>query len=231
MRIAFGAIAAMVLLSACATVEDVPLAASSGAGPKPGALIGYSGSASDIIVALQPGNAAFGAIGGVMGAANGKTIVRDNQISDPAGEMAHDLAGELAQSRSARLADAPVPTGDKAAAAQASRAYSHVLIVDTLYWGFTYFPTDWFHYNVLYTSRLRLLDTASNESAAVKTCSWESDKAGSGRFTHSELMADKAALLKAQFAKAAETCADQFRTALGLPEPAAVRHDTADIIH
>ncbi|MBU2136783.1 MAG: hypothetical protein KKA45_11350 [Alphaproteobacteria bacterium] len=209
----------------------MPLASSSAAGPQPGGLIGYSGSASDTLVVLQARNAAFGAIGGVMNAHSGKTIVRDNQISDPAGPLAHKLAGELAQLRSARLADVPVPPGDKAASAQASRTYSHVVVVDTLYWGFMYFATDWLHYNVLYTSRLRLFDTASNENVAVKTCSWESVKAGSGKFTHNELMANNAAQLKAQFAKATEACAVEFRGALGLPPPTLVTHDTSDIIH
>ncbi|MAK82374.1 hypothetical protein [Phenylobacterium sp.] len=231
MRFQIFAVAATLVLAACATVEDIPLASSTGAGPKPGDAIGFSGSASEVITTMQPANAAFGAIGGLMALQDGKAIVSENQIADPAGPLARQMAAELAQSRSARLADVAIPAGDKAAVAQAQQAYSHVVFVDTLYWGFVYFATDWAHYNVLYTARLRLFDNAENENVALKTCSWESEKAGRVRYTRSELLANNAQQLKAELAKAADTCADEFRGVLGLPQPTQVTQSSSDIIH
>lgn len=208
---------AMLLLAGCATVQEKSLATTgAGSGPKPGDMLGYSGSAADAIMAGQAVKAGFGVIGALAMAQDGKNIVSQNQITDPAGPMSRELAAEFAQARSARLAEAPIPPGDQAAAKEAQKTLAYVLVIETLNWGFMYFPADWGKYKVDYWARMRLVDSATKDNAAVKLCKWNSMSAGSGKLTRDELLQNNAEGLKAQFAKAAASCRDEFRQALGL---------------
>lgn len=211
------ALAGALLLAGCATVAEKPLAsAGAESGPQAGQVIGYSGSKSNAIIALSPGKAAFGALGGLAMAADGMALVKDHDIRDPAEGMAHDLAADLAKARSAKLASGPIPAGDLKAAEAAQVTTPYVVVVETLGWGFSYFPLDWTHYKVLYNSRLRLVSSASKGNAAVKNCTWDSDKAGRPKLTREQMLGSGATGLKAEIARGAAVCKQTFMTALGL---------------
>lgn len=218
----FGAFASLALLAGCANVSDTSLTSAPAAGPHPNQVIGYTGSAATGLLAMSPGKAAFGMIGGIAMAEAGKRIVRENNVEDPAAGMARGLAHELADVRSAQLAPQPltldhsgmlIPSPEKVAAAAGGASY--VVDIETQNWGFAYYPTDWFHYHVMYLARVRLVDAASKTIAAEHVCKWDSDKR-EPRLTSDELLDGGAKGLKSMIAKGALACQDEFRGVLGL---------------
>jgi hypothetical protein len=106
-----------------------------------------------------------------------------------------------------------IPSPEKVASAAASANF--VVDVETQGWGFAYYPTDWGHYHVLYTARVRLVDAASKTIAAEHFCKWDSDKR-EPKLTTDELLDGGAKGFKAMIAKAATACKDEFRGVLGL---------------
>lgn len=213
---------AMAGLAGCASTKDTNLA-SGGAGPHAGQVVGYTGSHADGFMAMSPAKAAFGGLGALAMVETGKRIAKETGIEDPASELAHNLAAELAAAGGAQLAAAPapvahggllIPSPAKLSAAAAGAQY--LVDVETQNWGFAYYATDWGHYHVNYWARVRLVDASTKAIAAEHLCKWDSDKTRP-RLTTDELLNDHANGLKQLFAQGAGACADEFRGVLGLP--------------
>jgi hypothetical protein len=148
--------------------------------------------------AMTAGKAAFGIIGAAAMIAKGNSIVQENNVEDPAGYIAKELAGDLATTHSLTV----VPADGGA---------DILLDVRTVNWSFAYFPTDWNSYRVIYSAKLKLTDTRSGKVLAEGFCARIPEKSD-GAPGYEELMADQAARLKQELTAGADHCIAEFRS-------------------
>lgn len=163
--------------------------------------------------ALTPGNAMFGAVGGLAASAEGNKIVAANHVADPADAIAQALASALHDGHGSQpVAGAvAVDTNDAARiAAQAKGKARFVIDVETRMWHMAYFPTDWTHYQVPYMAVARLIDAETAGVLAEGGCKL-APETNAGAPTYDELLANGAARLKASLAASAATCAVRLR--------------------
>lgn len=148
--------------------------------------------------AMTAGKAALGLIGAAAMIAKGNSIVQENNVEDPAGYIATELANDLATAHFMTV----VP---------AEGGADILLDVRTVNWSFVYFPTDWNSYRVIYSTKLKLTDTKSRKVLAEGFCARIPEKSD-GAPGYEELMADQAARLKEELKAGADQCIGEFRT-------------------
>jgi hypothetical protein len=158
------------------------------------------------------------AIGGLIGAAAmiaaGNNIVRENEVPDPAvyiGQMLSDTLARNLELQPAQTQGKVAKTGKPGELAKLYANSGLLIDVQTINWSFVYFPTDWNNYRVIYSAKLRLIDTRNGKLLGEGFCSSvPEDKTNAP--TRDQLLADKAAVLKSELQKAAEHCVKQFHT-------------------
>lgn len=192
-----------------------PAAAEPPAPPKKPPEVVFTTSAErPFFMLMSPGHAAFAAIGAVAAIASSKTVANENELTDPANEIQAEIAKSYAGSQGLTLADAPIviqPGNPKAATAavfDAAKAQGAHYIVDvaTQAWEFIYFSFDWTHYGVIYGARLQVIDVDTKKPVVSGRCLLKPEKTPDSP-NKDQLLADKAARLKAMSAEAAHKCA------------------------
>ncbi|WP_067279817.1 hypothetical protein [Mitsuaria sp. 7] len=202
-------LAAAFALTGCVSVNQAPLTADSSTKLQSRSVVSSKYATPDF-TAMTAGKAAFAILGAVAMIAEGNAIVRDNAIDDPALSIAADLQTRLgtAKGMTAITGSAITSKNDLPSVIASNPGADYVLDVQTTNWSFLYFPTNWTHYRVMYSARVRLIDAATKTVVAEAGCrSVPSDDKNAP--TYDELLADKAALLKSHLAKAAAECVDQ----------------------
>lgn len=167
--------------------------------------------------AMTYGKAAIGGLlGGAMMISDGNTIIRENEIPDPALRMETKLAavvaGRLKASGSTRIADRLAKLDDEASLARDAGQKGVILDIETINWMFVYFPFDWTHYRVLIAARARLIDANTGKRIAQAPCQYQSEEKTPP--TYDQMLENKAALLKTMLAAAADTCTDRIAATL-----------------
>jgi hypothetical protein len=218
------AIAAAILafLAACATVETKPLAQDASI-----QLQGKSFTRTQYPVAdfsaFTAGNATFAMIGALASIAEGNKLIKDGAIEDLGNRIGQDLSLQLVSS--AGLKEVPssnkLATNDEIEALIAAHPkVDYILDTRTRMWMLGYYPTDWTHYRVLYTARLRLIDAKGHKIAAESLC-----KTVEGNDAHPptwiELTDNNFALLKRYFDSAVTKCTNDFATRILKIKPTA----------
>jgi hypothetical protein len=166
--------------------------------------------------AMTAGKAMFAALGALAMHSEGDKIVATNNVADPAGAVARDIAATLANVREVQLVAPPlaVKTTDAAELAVLARDKAQLLLdVQTTYWAFAYFPTNWTRYRVMYFARARLIDTRSGEVLGSASCKRTTDDEA-GAPTYDELLANEAAVLKQKLQTAGAECAKTMKAEL-----------------
>jgi hypothetical protein len=163
--------------------------------------------------AMTPTKAAFGAIGGAAMISEGNDIVKKNEIQDPAVFIGETLAAALGARYSIRRSPkgVPVVTDDAADLAKSGAGSDLALDVRTINWTMAYYPTSWGRYRVLYSARLRLLDTKTGKVLAEGGCARAPEETPASP-SYDELLANNAERLKQELKAAAEFCVNEFRT-------------------
>ncbi len=174
-----------------------------------------------VLIDSTPGTAAFAMIGAFAAISAGKSIVADNAIQDPSGDMAHELATAYAASRSGRVAETPLSDDhlltlakSESLADQANGA-GYVVDVEPPGMNLLYFSLDWSHFDLLFLSRVRIIDTSNGQVIARARCFLKSQKTP-GAMTHAELLADGAAALKQLIASKSQACVVKMKADLKL---------------
>ena len=163
--------------------------------------------------ALTPGKAFIGGLVGALTAISaGNEIVKSNSIEDPAPYIGSEFFRSLATKYELEEIKKNVPVLNNESLVEICKLYSssdYVLDVETTAWGFTYFPTVWGKYRVIYHAKLKLIDTGKKNILAEGFCSRvpEQDKNSP---SYEELMANKAEWIKAELKVAADYCIDNF---------------------
>lgn len=216
------AVAVSLLLSACVSTKTVPIEPSTVAAMN-GQTISYTDWPAPPFSATRSSGVAVGALFGAVGGAamairainEGNTLIKVNEVVDPADTIARSLTSALASSASATVG-APVTTarsGKAADIAAASPSARYVVNVQTLGWGTLYYLSDLSRYGVIYQARMQVIDTTTQTVVAEATCIQRPAKEDAATApTYDELVADHAAKLKALLAKASEACTAKFRT-------------------
>jgi hypothetical protein len=225
-RIARNASFALLLsyaLAGCVSTKTVPVDRGVLAGFH-GATVVTSQRGKPAFAANTAGKAMLGAIGGIAAVTSGNAIIRDNDVPDPAVQIKDVLLSDLLRDEGLRKIDNSATT-DTMNVAQIAKQYSNadlVLDIQTVNWSFWYFPTDFSHYRVIYSAKLRLIDTKHARLIADGFCARAPEKTPDAP-TRAELLDDHAAGLKKQLAIAADYCANEFRTKALLESAVAAR--------
>jgi hypothetical protein len=225
-RIALNASFALLLsyaLSGCVSTKTVAV--------DRGVLSGFHGSTiaasqreKPSFAAYTAGKATLGVIGAVATISAGNAIVRDNDIPDPAAHIRDALLTDLLRDEGLTKVENSATT-DTMDVAQLAKQYSNadlVLDIQTINWSFVYFPTDFSHYKVMYSAKLRLIDTKHAKLIADGFCARVPERTPDAP-TRAELLDDHATGLKKQLAIAADYCVNEFRSKALLESAVAAR--------
>lgn len=201
-------IVVVTVLSACATVSHVPLTKETSAQLHGKKVVRTQYPMADF-AAFTAGKAAFAVVGAAAMVAEGNSIVKKNEIQDPAVVISQALAERLVAARGVSL----VPTQAVAADDGVNTLLAtytdtdYLLDVKTFNWMFNYYPSDWAHYKVTYSARLRLIDWNTKKVVAETMCQTvQGDDANPP--TKEQLLENKASLLKEYLGKGASACVD-----------------------
>jgi len=172
-------------------------------------------------VAATAGKAMFAVLGAVAMEESGKTIVAENGIEDPATTVSRALLA-AAESHygivTAPMGPVPIDTTDISQLARAAKGADFLLDVQSYGQSFNAFPTDWSHYWVSSIINVRLIDVPKAKLIAEGHCAVDTLNDASHP-TRAELLADKAARLKAILDAQSAQCASKFkREVLRIPD-------------
>jgi hypothetical protein len=164
-------------------------------------------------VAMTAGKATFALVGAVAMIEAGNTIVKDNEVDDPAPVLAQSLlkAAETYYGVTpATNASVPIDTTDVPKLAHAAGGADLLLDVQSMGNQFRYFPTDWSHYAVDSAFKVRLIDVRAGSLLAEGFCRQTTQKDPSPP-TKGELLADRAARLKSILATQRDACLQELK--------------------
>lgn len=162
--------------------------------------------------AMTAGKAGFGLLGAAAMISAGNTIVRENDVEDPAVYIGRELSAALSEKLTVQVngnGGALAKSGDPKRLADMYPDSDLLLDVQTINWSFAYFPTDWNNYRVIYSAKLRLVDTRSKKLLAEGFCARVPDQTKDSP-SRDQLLADKAARLKSELRIAADQCIPEF---------------------
>lgn len=202
---------AAMVLSACVSVSHKPMTKETSAQLHTKKVAASSYATPDF-AAMTPAKAAFGLIGAAAMIAEGNSIVKANEIPDPAVSISNQLLQIAKDKRSIAVVppskpDLVAPSDEVQVLVATYPNVDYVLDVKTLSWQVTYYPTNWVGYRAVYSARVRVIETTGKTVVAETLCrATEGDDAKPP--SYDDLLADKAALLKKLFDQAANKCAD-----------------------
>ncbi|MFQ3789861.1 hypothetical protein [Halomonas sp. A29] len=200
------------MLVGCASTNTVPMDTAKVEQTSPSSIT-ISSREKPSFVAMTTGKAM---VGGLVGYAAmviaGNNIVEENEIEDPAGRISSGLAASLAERLGIEQMDeSGFVTKEKSVAGLARDYAASDLLVDveTLGWGFSYYPSAMRTYDVAYSARLKVIDTRSMQTIAEAHCSRSPSKTYDSP-SHAELLANGAERLKQELMVAADSCLREF---------------------
>lgn len=165
--------------------------------------------------AFGTGNALFGALGGAASLSKGSAILTNNSVPDPTRYIAETIADELAIKFGVIVEDRAETITDSSnhfevAAIPTSARY--LLDVQTVNWGWIYYPTAWSKYQIIYSAKLRLVDAKQKIVIAEGFCAANLDSDSELAPTEEEMLHDNARILKQKSREAADFCISEFRS-------------------
>jgi len=164
--------------------------------------------------AMTAGKAMFALVGAAAMIAAGNDIVEENEINDPANYIRANLADALNESYGFSINENATKKVNSSKSAKIAKVFPEsdlILDVETINWSFGYFPTDWDNYRVLYSAKLRLIETKTKNIVAEGFCS-SVPKEDNTAPSHDELLANKAERLKQELRIAADKCIGEFKS-------------------
>jgi hypothetical protein len=169
------------------------------------------------LIDTTPAKAGFGLVGALVAISAGSQIVKDNEIENPAGQVAADVAKAYAAAHSYRVADTPLAVEKiaaqedlKAATAQGAR---YLVTAGSPGMNLLYFSFDWTHFDLMYSQVVVITDVTENKIVARSRCFIRTKKRD-GLMGHDQLLADKAAALKQLIRDKAGECAGVMKAEL-----------------
>lgn len=162
--------------------------------------------------AMTAGKAQFGLIGAAAMIAAGNKIIRENEVADPAVHIGEQLAALVADNLGVQMAGngGQLASSTKPRELAAQHAGSDLLLdVQTVNWQFAYFPLDWNNYRVIYSAKVRLIDTRTSRLLAEGFCASLPERSEESP-SRDELLDNGAQGLKRELRAAADKCIPQL---------------------
>ncbi|PKF48994.1 hypothetical protein [Enterovibrio nigricans] len=155
-------------------------------------------------------NVQFGLLGVLSAIESGNTILENNQISDPALDIAKDLAKGIEENY-----DVNIIENDKVISVDAGLSdvvaaydeYDYVVDVKTTGWGSIYYLEDWDNYKLSYGAHARLIDVKEKEVVVEVQCFTQPAYDDSNEGPSYEQL-ENGEGLKKEIARAVEICVD-----------------------
>jgi hypothetical protein len=213
---------AALALSGCISMKAAPVSES--------ALAPYQGQKLTIVTYQKPdffamtqtlalSTGLFGALGGIAAASiatdNGNKLVNDDAIPDPTLAVSARLAPQLREllkpSSEMTFPGLDQKFTDEAALAKVAGNQGIIFEVQTVNWGFIYFPFST-HYRATFAMRARLIDANTGKRIAQAPCAFASDEEGAP--TYDEMVADQGGRLKALLSTGTDTCFSTIQKSL-----------------
>ena len=174
-----------------------------------------------VLIDSTPGKAAFALIGTVAMISAGHDIVVADDIQDPSGDMAHEIAAAYAAVHGGRVADAPLlddhllTRAKTSSLAEESNGARYVVDADPPGLNLIYFPLDWAHFDLMFSGAVRIIDTSNDKIVLRANCFMKPHNSPEA-MGHGELLADHGAALKLLIAKKSQACIDKMKADLKL---------------
>jgi hypothetical protein len=131
-------------------------------------------------------------------------------VGDPANDISKALLAALSSQYELKAIDQPIEKADASALTQAEAQGSRFAIdVQTVNWGFAYFPSNWTHYRVIYGATAKVVDLKTQQVVAEGSCKSMPETEANAP-TYDDLLAENAARLKQELATAAKACIGQL---------------------
>jgi hypothetical protein len=169
--------------------------------------------------AMTAGKAMFGLFGAAAMISAGNKIVSDNNIDDPAPLISDPLRAALVGKYGLAATTGEGPVADSMDTKKLATQYAnadYLLDVQTVNWSFVYRP-NLTHYRVIYSVKVRLIDTHAAKLLSEAFCVRKDDDDKSPP-THDELLANGAAILKTRLHDDALACGTEVtQKVLGAP--------------
>lgn len=203
-------------LSGCATVPEVSIDANSGNAMK-GKTVAFTTRVMPKMLTVTPADV-LGSPVALFSRDKGADMVLAFRIEDPSIEIGRELMAALQAGRGTVAAGGSlrVQTDNVVEIAAAAKGNAdYILDVSTTFWMFSYFPFDFFRYQVHYQGNARLIDTATGTVVANGKCKSEAPTStGAPRFDDFE--ANNAEVLKREIARSVRDCVATFKTRLAI---------------
>jgi hypothetical protein len=207
----------LALLGGCATAQKsmLPQDAASITGTKLTA-VHYE---PDLFLPMTNTKGAFALVGWGAAVSEGKRLIQEHQIADPAVGIKTSLVDRVAVSYGMTdvvVKPEPLPyESDPAQVAALVGGEGVILDVRTWGWGTMYYMFST-QYQVIYRAQARLIDARNGRLISADLCTFDEPKTPESP-GYNDLMKNGAALLKQKLKVAAQTCTEQFARKLGTP--------------
>ncbi|WP_163836778.1 hypothetical protein [Spartinivicinus ruber] len=200
-----------VVMVGCTTVKHQPLPTHTLSTIKASSITHTLREKPDFLAA-SAGKAILGFVGAVAMISAGNTIIRENNVPDPANYISENLVSQLAKKYQLTLTDNRHKITTEEDVAKLAEQYSEadlVLDIDSILWGYQYYKRNPSYYYMLYNAKIQLINTPSKQVLAEGLCSYKQDDFSTA-LTLDQLLANDAEQFKLEFQKAAEYCLDYF---------------------
>jgi len=156
-------------LGGCVSTKIVPVDHQALSGLHGGTVV-VSQREKPSFAANTAGKMMFGAVGAVAAISSGNDIIRDNEVADPAAYIEQALLKDLVTDNALKGVAIQANTGSGTTdVAQLAKQYAGadlLLDIQTINWSWIYYPTSWSHYKVIYSAKIRLIDTKHSKLIA-----------------------------------------------------------------
>lgn len=213
--------AAASMVAGCTTLREQPLT-SGDMGNLSNKTVAVSRYAVPDFTAMTPTKAAFGILGAAAMISAGNSFVKDSNVPDPAEDIGQQLADALAGKYQIKtVTNIATPLSDDSVDEIAKHYASSDLVVDvkTVNWGYFYYPVNWASYRIMYTARMRLIDTQRKVVIAEGFCKRNPEKSEQMQ-GFDDMVANQGAWVKAILHGYAEGCVDELKQKTLLLAPA-----------
>lgn len=201
------AVSLVTSLSACTTVNHVPLTPETSAKLAKKSVTTSQYPKSDFAVVTVGNVLVGGLIGALAQISTGNELVKKNGVEDPAVKISKGLAERLASTRGVTVVanGSVVASRDEVPALLAAYPKADYLLdIKTFMWKFNYFRASPTTYALMYQARLRLIDTSTQAVIAETMCTAQtSDK---GAPTYQQFAEDDGTVLRQKSDEVATVC-------------------------
>lgn len=207
------AIAAAAALSGCVSTQTLSRESAASLRGQTLAVSARPDKAFSVTTPGRMGLLAFGIVGGLahgsLSEQEGREIVKQHGLREPAASIAPQLAKTLQSQWGMRPSGKPVPVPDEtdpqALAAAARGQARYLLDVRTLFWEMRYISAT--QYSFVHKTAASLIDTQSGQLISQGSCERQPPTSLDEKApTHEQMLANGAAVLKQQVQQAASDC-------------------------